>query len=80
MNPSTFSGNLLFSSPTNTKSKSNACHFIDIFDFIFVAHPDSGRIEGKESERVFYFNSPRKETVEKQVHSLFIMKIVVVSL
>ncbi|VDK88516.1 unnamed protein product [Litomosoides sigmodontis] len=66
MNPSTFSGNFLFSSPTNTKSKSNACHFIDIFDFIFVAHPDSGRVEGKESERVFYFNSPRSESVEKQ--------------
>ncbi|KAL3984745.1 hypothetical protein ACH3XW_35795 [Acanthocheilonema viteae] len=66
MNPSTFSGNFLFSSPTNTKSKSNTCHFIDIFDFIFVAHPDSGRIEGRESERVFYFNSPQNESVEKQ--------------
>ncbi|OZC12063.1 hypothetical protein X798_00582 [Onchocerca flexuosa] len=66
MNPSTFSGNFLFSSPTSTKSKSNACHFIDIFDFIFVAHPESGRIEGKESERVFYFNSPQNESVEKQ--------------
>uniref|UniRef100_A0A1I7W232 Vacuolar fusion protein CCZ1 homolog n=1 Tax=Loa loa TaxID=7209 RepID=A0A1I7W232_LOALO len=66
MNPSTFSGNFLLSSPTSTRSKSNACHFIDIFDFIFVAHPDSGRIEGKENERVFYFNSPQNESVEKQ--------------
>ncbi|VDP12402.1 unnamed protein product [Onchocerca flexuosa] len=72
MNPSTFSGNFLFSSPTSTKSKSNACHFIDIFDFIFVAHPESGRIEGKESERVFYFNSPQNESVEKQVHCLLL--------
>ncbi|VDM07824.1 unnamed protein product [Wuchereria bancrofti] len=70
MNPSTFSGNFLFSSPTNTRSKSNACHFIDIFDFIFVAHPDSGRTEGKESERVFYFNSPQNESVEKQAYFL----------
>ncbi|VDK61920.1 unnamed protein product [Onchocerca ochengi] len=59
-------GTAEISSPTSTKSKSNACHFIDIFDFIFVAHPDSGRIEGKESERVFYFNSPQNESVEKQ--------------
>ncbi|MCP9259788.1 hypothetical protein DINM_002988 [Dirofilaria immitis] len=51
MNPSAFSGNFLFSSPTSTKNKSSTCHFIDIFDFIFVAHPDSGRIEGKENDR-----------------------------
>lgn len=69
MNPSTFSGNFLFNNPTSAKNKSNACHFIDIFDFIFVAHPDSGRIEGRESERVFYFNSPKNESVEKQVYS-----------
>uniref|UniRef100_A0A158Q6Y8 Intu_longin_1 domain-containing protein n=1 Tax=Elaeophora elaphi TaxID=1147741 RepID=A0A158Q6Y8_9BILA len=66
MNPSSFSGNFLFSSPVSVKNKSNACHFIDIFDFIFVAHPDSGRVEGKESERILYFNSPRNESVEKQ--------------
>ncbi|KAM3718093.1 Vacuolar fusion protein [Dirofilaria immitis] len=66
MNPSAFSGNFLFSSPTSTKNKSSTCHFIDIFDFIFVAHPDSGRIEGKENDRVFYFNSPQNESVEKQ--------------
>ncbi|CAG9537952.1 unnamed protein product [Cercopithifilaria johnstoni] len=66
MNPSTFSGNFLFSNPTRAKSKGNVCHFIDIFDFIFVAHPDSGRTEGRESERIFYFNSPQNESVEKQ--------------
>uniref|UniRef100_A0A915PS22 CCZ1/INTU/HSP4 first Longin domain-containing protein n=1 Tax=Setaria digitata TaxID=48799 RepID=A0A915PS22_9BILA len=66
MNPSTFSGNFVLSSPSASRSKGNSCHFIDIFDFIFVAHPDSGRIEGEESERVFYFNSPQNESAEKQ--------------
>lgn len=68
MNPSTFFGNFQFSSPTTSRSKSNTCHFVDIFDFIFVAHPDSGRSEGKESERVFYFSSSKNESVEKQVY------------
>lgn len=84
MNPSTFSGSFLLSSAAASAGsrQSSTCRIIDILDFFFVAHPDSGRTEGQESRRIFYYNSPKSESLEKQVSlgEVFLFLLVVVSL
>ncbi|VDN07940.1 unnamed protein product [Thelazia callipaeda] len=67
MNPSTFSASFLTNNNSyQSRRKVNSTCFMDYSDFVFVVHPESGRLEGKESERIFYFNSSHGETLERK--------------
>ncbi|CAB3397650.1 unnamed protein product [Caenorhabditis bovis] len=52
-------------STTTSPSSSNVIRFIDVLDFFFIAHPDSGRKEGDEHKRVMYFH-PKSENIDRQ--------------
>uniref|UniRef100_A0A1I7U2A5 Intu_longin_1 domain-containing protein n=1 Tax=Caenorhabditis tropicalis TaxID=1561998 RepID=A0A1I7U2A5_9PELO len=60
-NPLYFFSNLSLNPP----SCSNVVRFIDVLEFFFVAHPQSGRKEGEEHRRVMYFH-PKGEQFERQ--------------
>uniref|UniRef100_A0A914RTY8 CCZ1/INTU/HSP4 first Longin domain-containing protein n=1 Tax=Parascaris equorum TaxID=6256 RepID=A0A914RTY8_PAREQ len=47
--------------------KGAQCRMTDVMDFFFIAHPESGRKEGEEAERIMYFQSLKPESLEKQV-------------
>ncbi|MFH4979170.1 hypothetical protein AB6A40_005879 [Gnathostoma spinigerum] len=65
MNPS-ISASFLFGSPQQQLiTTTTLFRFTDLLDFFFIAHPESGRKEGEESQRILYF-TPNTESIDKQ--------------
>lgn len=56
--------------------KGQFCKLADIIDFFFVVHPESGRLETKESDRIFYFYGTKNESVDKQVREIFSLETI----
>lgn len=67
MNPSTLAASFMFNNtPSSSAASSTMYRLANFMEFFFVAHPDSGRKEGEESERILYFD-PANESLDKQV-------------
>uniref|UniRef100_A0A0M3ISR8 Intu_longin_1 domain-containing protein n=1 Tax=Ascaris lumbricoides TaxID=6252 RepID=A0A0M3ISR8_ASCLU len=64
---STITTNFAVSNAANLSAiKGAQCRMTDVMDFFFIAHPESGRKEGEEGERIMYFQSLKPESFEKQ--------------
>ncbi|KHN87897.1 Vacuolar fusion protein CCZ1 -like protein [Toxocara canis] len=67
MSGSAIAASIVANSPTILNGvKGIQCRMTDVMDFFFIAHPESGRKEGEEGERIMYFQSPKPESFEKQ--------------